>query len=172
MSGSRAEAEVVSISAGSAVFVRAGWADGIKEPFEFTDIDRTVAGGVSIAGKQWGRSDDTIGIAVVINNIASVYQAFLMLVVWESSSATDCSRTPGSKRSSRPITATLCPPRRDSASIISSLTIPVTTRTGFCLRRAGACAVLVARRLSVLPALAYRLAPFVRAELRSIHHSP
>jgi high affinity Mn2+ porin len=57
-------------------FLRAGWADGTKEPFEFTDIDQTVAGGVSIAGKSWGRPDDTIGIAGVINHIAPVHQAF------------------------------------------------------------------------------------------------
>jgi high affinity Mn2+ porin len=58
-------------------FLRAGWADGTKEPFEFTDVDRTVAGGLSLNGKQWGRPDDTIGVAGVINNIAGVHQAFL-----------------------------------------------------------------------------------------------
>ena len=57
-------------------FMRAGWADGTKEPYEFTDIDRTVAGGVSIGGKRWGRPDDTIGIAGVVNHIAPVHQAF------------------------------------------------------------------------------------------------
>jgi high affinity Mn2+ porin len=57
-------------------FMRAGWADGTKEPYEFTDIDRTVAGGVSIAGKRWDRPDDTIGIAGVLNHIAPVHQAF------------------------------------------------------------------------------------------------
>ena len=35
-------------------FMRAGWADGTKEPYEFTDIDRTVAGGVSIARQTMG----------------------------------------------------------------------------------------------------------------------
>jgi high affinity Mn2+ porin len=57
-------------------FMRAGWADGTKEPYEFTDIDRTVAAGVSIAGKRWSRPDDTIGIAGVVNHIAPVHQAF------------------------------------------------------------------------------------------------
>ena len=32
------------------VFARAGWADGTVEPWEFTDIDRTVSGGVSLLG--------------------------------------------------------------------------------------------------------------------------
>ena len=59
------------------VFARAGWADGNIEPWDFTDIDRTISGGVSLNGKQWGRPDDTIGIAGVINNISGVHQAFL-----------------------------------------------------------------------------------------------
>jgi high affinity Mn2+ porin len=58
-------------------FARAGIADGNKEPYEFTDIDRTVAAGLSISGKLWGRDDDTFGIAGVVNGITSVHQAFL-----------------------------------------------------------------------------------------------
>jgi high affinity Mn2+ porin len=59
------------------VFFRAGWADGQIEPWDFTDVDRTVSGGVSINGKSWGRPDDTIGIAGVINGISSAHIAFL-----------------------------------------------------------------------------------------------
>jgi high affinity Mn2+ porin len=58
------------------VFARAGWADGTVEPWDFTDIDRTVAGGVAINGKNWGRPDDTVGIAGILNHIAGVHQAF------------------------------------------------------------------------------------------------
>jgi high affinity Mn2+ porin len=58
------------------VFARAGWADGNVEPWDFADIDRTFSGGVSIAGKQWGRPDDTVGVAGVINGISGVHQAF------------------------------------------------------------------------------------------------
>ena len=58
------------------VFARAGWADGAIEPWDFTDIDRTIQAGVSIAGKQWGRPDDTIGVARVVNGIAPVHQAY------------------------------------------------------------------------------------------------
>jgi len=60
-----------------AVFARAGWADGNIEPWDFTDIDRTISGGVSINGKKWGRPDDTLGIAGVVNGISGVHQAFL-----------------------------------------------------------------------------------------------
>jgi high affinity Mn2+ porin len=58
-------------------FARAGIADGNKEPYEFTDVDRTVAAGLSVSGKQWGRDDDTFGIAGVVNGISNVHQAFL-----------------------------------------------------------------------------------------------
>jgi high affinity Mn2+ porin len=59
------------------VFFRAGWADGNIEPWDFTDIDRTVSAGVSINGKSWGRPDDTIGVAGVINGISAIHVAFL-----------------------------------------------------------------------------------------------
>jgi high affinity Mn2+ porin len=59
------------------VFARAGWADGNVEPWDFTDIDRTVQAGVAVNGKQWGRPDDTIGIAGVVNGITGVHQAYL-----------------------------------------------------------------------------------------------
>ena len=59
------------------MFFRAGWADGKIEPGEFTDIDRTVSGGVSISGKLWGRPDDTIGVAGVVNGISNAHIAFL-----------------------------------------------------------------------------------------------
>jgi high affinity Mn2+ porin len=59
------------------VFARAGWADGNVEPWDFTDVDRTVSGGISLSGKPWGRPNDTIGIAGVINGISGVHEAFL-----------------------------------------------------------------------------------------------
>jgi high affinity Mn2+ porin len=59
------------------LFLRAGWADGNIEPWDFTDIDRTVSGGVSINGRSWGRPDDTIGIAGVVNGIDKAHIAFL-----------------------------------------------------------------------------------------------
>jgi high affinity Mn2+ porin len=58
-------------------FVRAGWADGNVEPYEFTDIDRTVAAGLSLNGKQWGRPDDTVGVAGVVDGISKIHEEFL-----------------------------------------------------------------------------------------------
>lgn len=59
------------------VFARAGWSDGTIEPWDFTDIDRTVSAGVSVKGKDWGRPDDTFALAGVVNGISSEHQAFL-----------------------------------------------------------------------------------------------
>ena len=58
------------------VFARAGWADGNVEPWDFTDIDRTISGGVALPASNGARPDDTVGIAGVINNISGVHQAF------------------------------------------------------------------------------------------------
>jgi high affinity Mn2+ porin len=58
-------------------FARAGIANGDIEPYEFTDIDRTVSAGLQVVGKPWGRSDDTLGIAGVVNGISGVHEAFL-----------------------------------------------------------------------------------------------
>jgi high affinity Mn2+ porin len=59
------------------VFARAGYADGDVEPYDFTDIDRTAAAGLSLAGKQWGRPDDTFRVAGVINGITKIHEEFL-----------------------------------------------------------------------------------------------
>jgi high affinity Mn2+ porin len=58
------------------LFARAGWADGNVEPWDFTDIDRTVAAGLSITGTRWGRPDDTVAIAGVINDVAGPHQGY------------------------------------------------------------------------------------------------
>jgi high affinity Mn2+ porin len=59
------------------VFARAGLADGNIEPDSYTDIDRTMAAGLSLKGKQWGRPDDTFGLAGIVNGISAVHEAFL-----------------------------------------------------------------------------------------------
>jgi len=59
------------------VFARVGWADGDIEPWDFTDIDRTVQAGISLNGKNWGRRDDTVGVMGIINGITSAHIAFL-----------------------------------------------------------------------------------------------
>jgi high affinity Mn2+ porin len=61
------------------LFARAGVADGSVEPFEYADIDQTFAAGVSISGKRWGRGDDTVGIAGILNGISKEHERYLAL---------------------------------------------------------------------------------------------
>jgi high affinity Mn2+ porin len=51
-------------------FARLSLNDGSKEAYEFTEINRSVALGLSLKGTSWGRKDDTIGFAGV-NNVLS-----------------------------------------------------------------------------------------------------
>jgi high affinity Mn2+ porin len=62
---------------GLGVFLRAGWAEGDKEAYEFTDIDHTVAAGLSLNGARWGREDDTVGLAGVVNTPSKQRRDFL-----------------------------------------------------------------------------------------------
>lgn len=59
------------------LFARAGWADGRYEAFEFTDIDRTVSGGIALKGSRWGRPADKLGIAGAVNGTSAARQRFL-----------------------------------------------------------------------------------------------
>jgi high affinity Mn2+ porin len=59
------------------IFGRVGWADSRFETYEFTDIDHTASGGVSVAGVRWGRPQDTFGLATVVNGISNARIAYL-----------------------------------------------------------------------------------------------
>ncbi len=65
----------LSVDAG--LFLKGGVGGGEVEPYEFADIDRTLAAGVSVKGGRWGRSDDTWAIAGAVNAISGVHQRFL-----------------------------------------------------------------------------------------------
>lgn len=59
------------------VFARYGWSDGKTESWAFTQIDRSLSGGVSITGRRWKRPDDTVGVAAVHNYLAGDHRSFL-----------------------------------------------------------------------------------------------
>ena len=59
------------------LFARAGVADGELESYEFTDIDRTVSAGLSLNGRRWGRPDDVIALAGVVNEASRARERFL-----------------------------------------------------------------------------------------------
>ena len=52
-------------------FLRASVNDGHKEVFEFTEINRSLATGVSVKGERWHRPNDTFGLAGVVNDISN-----------------------------------------------------------------------------------------------------
>ncbi len=57
-------------------FMRASVADGRYAVFDFTDIDRSVSAGFTLAGKGWGRADDTISLGLVASGIDTVKRAY------------------------------------------------------------------------------------------------
>jgi high affinity Mn2+ porin len=59
------------------LFARASWNDGQNEILSFTDIDRSLSGGLSIKGSFWGRPDDTIGIGGAVNGLSVAHRDFL-----------------------------------------------------------------------------------------------
>ena len=59
------------------LFARGGVAGGSVEPYEFSDIDRTLSGGLSLGGSAWGRKDDRVALAAVVNQISKAHQAYL-----------------------------------------------------------------------------------------------
>lgn len=59
------------------VFLRVGKDQGNVETYEFTDIDRTIAGGLSWKGMRWGRPADTVGLALVDNGISADFERYL-----------------------------------------------------------------------------------------------
>ncbi|MBS0360417.1 MAG: carbohydrate porin [Proteobacteria bacterium] len=65
------------VADGVGVFGRLGWADGRYEGYEYTDIDATVQAGVSLSGRRWGRRDDTLAAAVVVNQLSKAGQRYL-----------------------------------------------------------------------------------------------
>jgi len=58
------------------LFLRASANDGSKEAYEFTEINKSISGGVSLGGSGCGRPDDTLGIAGVVNGISKPAQRY------------------------------------------------------------------------------------------------
>jgi len=66
-----------SLSAAVGVFGRASWNNGEAEEFAFTEIDRSLSGGVQVKGAPWRRSDDSLGIALARNDISGPHRDYL-----------------------------------------------------------------------------------------------
>jgi high affinity Mn2+ porin len=61
---------------GVGLFARAGYTPGKLEAYAFTDADTTLSGGASLSGKLWGRPDDTLGLAGILNTITKAHQSY------------------------------------------------------------------------------------------------
>lgn len=66
-----------AISADLGAFARLSYNDGSTEIMSFTDIDRSGEIGLSLKGSAWGRADDTVGAAAVVNGLSSAHADFL-----------------------------------------------------------------------------------------------
>lgn len=59
------------------LFARLSLAEGGVEPYEYTDVDRSVSAGLSLGGARWGRPADTVGLAGVVNDISRRHKDYL-----------------------------------------------------------------------------------------------
>src|SRR3954468_9249363 len=66
-----------SLSDDLGLFARWSWNDGKTEIMAFTDIDASLAGGLSIKGARWGRPDDVIGVGGVVNALSRDHRDFI-----------------------------------------------------------------------------------------------
>jgi high affinity Mn2+ porin len=60
-------------------FLRAGWNEGHKESFAYTEINSTLAFGADLSGDAWGRKDDRIGTAFETGGISTQHRDYLAL---------------------------------------------------------------------------------------------
>jgi len=58
------------------LFVRLSVNDGSKEAYDFTEINKSLATGLSWQGTNWGRAEDTVGAAIAINGLSSAAQSY------------------------------------------------------------------------------------------------
>ncbi len=58
-------------------FARYGWGDGAAESFVFTESDRHLSAGFQLSGSHWGRREDRLAFATVIDGIVKVHQEYL-----------------------------------------------------------------------------------------------
>ena len=64
-------------SADLGFFARAMRADGQTETYAYTEIDSSASAGLSMSGARWGRTNDTLGVAVACNALSASHRRFL-----------------------------------------------------------------------------------------------
>jgi high affinity Mn2+ porin len=59
------------------MFLRASRNDGQTETYAFTEVERSISGGVSVKGTVWTRPIDTVGLGFVRNGLYSAHRSYL-----------------------------------------------------------------------------------------------
>lgn len=59
------------------LFARGSWADGQTETYAFTEIDRSLSGGVLVKASAWRRGKDTLGVAFARNGLSQAHRDYL-----------------------------------------------------------------------------------------------
>jgi high affinity Mn2+ porin len=59
------------------VFFRAMQTDGATETYAFTEVDQSIAAGVSLQGSGWGRPVDTLGVSLMQNGLSQDRREYL-----------------------------------------------------------------------------------------------
>ena len=65
-----------AITSDLGVFARASWSPGLDEIIGWTDCDESVSAGAVLKGTSWGRPNDKIGVAGVIDGLSPEAQAY------------------------------------------------------------------------------------------------
>ncbi len=64
------------LAADLGAFLRASYNQGSEQAFDFTEINRSVSGGIALKGDRWGRSGDTFGLAAAVNGLSDAARAY------------------------------------------------------------------------------------------------
>jgi high affinity Mn2+ porin len=65
------------IAANTGIFFRGSWNDGCNETWAFTEIDKSLTGGIVWDGAAWSRKNDELGAAVMVNGISGPHRNYL-----------------------------------------------------------------------------------------------
>jgi hypothetical protein len=66
-----------ALTADLGAFLRAGWNDGRTETWAFTEVDRTLAAGLSLVGAAWSRPQDRLALSVAANGLSRDHRDYL-----------------------------------------------------------------------------------------------
>jgi high affinity Mn2+ porin len=68
-----------TMARGVRFFARSGWNSGDTESFAYTEVNNTAAVGGDVAGAQWHRPVDRVGVAVASNGLSAPHREYLAL---------------------------------------------------------------------------------------------